>query len=107
MLTSWRAPAVILLCVAGLYAVARPWLIESLGLAACLIIVLVAGLLAGLGAAGWQAHRRRYACPGCGHLFSASTVRHLLSQDWFGGLRCRCPSCGQVEGCQPVGTSAG
>lgn len=107
MLTSWRAPAVVLLCVAGLYVVARPWLFESLGLVACLILVLAAGLLAGIGAAAWQARRRRYACPDCEHLFGASTMRHLLGQDWFGRVRCRCPSCGRVHRCQPVGAGAG
>ena len=107
MLTSWRAPAVMLLFIAGLYLFARPWLIERFGLVTCLIIVLAACLAAGIGAAAWQARRRRYTCPGCGHLFGASTARHLLGQDWFGRLRCRCPSCGQVEGCQPVGAGAG
>ena len=107
VLTSWRAPAVMLLFIAGLYLFARPWLIERLGLVTCLIIVLAGCLAAGLGTAAWQAHRRRYACPDCGHLFSASTGRHLRSQDWFGRLRCRCPSCGQVGSCQPVGTAAG
>lgn len=106
-MTSWRAPAVMLLFVAGLYALARPWLLQSLGLAASLVLVLAAGLLAGLAAAVWQARRRRYACPDCEHLFGASTMRHLLSQDWFGRVRCRCPSCGRVHRCQPVGAGAG
>ena len=106
VLTSWRAPAVMLLFVAGLYLFARPWLIERFGLITCLIVVLAACLAAGLCAAAWQAHRRRYACPACGHHFSASTAHHLRNQDWFGRLRCRCPSCGQVETCQPVGTGA-
>ncbi|MCY3735291.1 MAG: hypothetical protein OXG13_02745 [Gemmatimonadaceae bacterium] len=106
MLTSWRAPAVMLLFVAGLYLLARPWLIERFGLVTCVIVVLAACLVAGIGAAAWQARRRRYACPGCEHLFGASTMRHLLSQDWFGRVRCRCPSCGRVHRCQPVGSGA-
>lgn len=96
-----------LLFVAGLYVLARPWLIERFGLVTSGIVVLAACLAAGIGAAAWQARRRRYACPDCEHLFGTSTMRHLLSQDWFGRVRCRCPSCGRVHRCQPVGSGAG
>lgn len=96
-----------LLCVAGLYALARPWLVDDLGWATSLVLALAAGLAAGLAAAAWQSRRRRYTCPDCEHLFGASTMRHLLSQDWFGRVRCRCPACGRVHRCQPAGEGAG
>lgn len=99
---SWRGPALMVLCVAALYVLIRPWLVDLLGPVAYVVIVIVIGALVGVGVAWWQSHRQRYLCPQCGHSFSVSLVRHLVGQNWFGRLRTRCPSCTRTEWCDPV-----
>lgn len=100
MVTSWRTSAVILLCVAAIYVVVRPWWIESFGPVAYALTVVGAAAVIGVGVAIWHAHRRRYACGHCGHTFAVTALRHLLSQNWFGRLRTRCPSCTEVGWCE-------
>lgn len=99
---SWRAPAVMLLCVAVLYVGVRPWLLERFGATAVAATIAAACVTLGLGTAFWHSRHRRYACPACGHAFAASTLRNLASQDWIGRLRARCPACGARDWCDPV-----
>lgn len=106
MLLSWRGPAVILLCVCGLYVGVRPWLLTAFGPAVVVAAVLAAVAGVGVAVAFWHSLRYRYLCPVCGCTFAASTVRNLAGQNWFGRLRTRCPACGQTHWCEPVRAAA-
>ncbi len=102
MTASWRAPTFMLVLVAGLYIAARPWLIESVGAHRLVMIVVGISLFVGLAVAWWQARTRRYECPACQHVFAVSMFRNLASQDWFGHLRARCPSCETQSWCDHI-----
>lgn len=102
MTASWRAPALMLLLIAGLYVAARPWLIDSLGGPRLAALVVGVSLFVGVAIAWWQARTRRYECPACQHVFGRSMLRHLASQNWFGRLRTHCPSCGEHSWCDYV-----
>ena len=99
---SWRAPTLMLLLVASLYAVVCPWIVDTFGTQAFAAGLVGASLLLGLLVAAWQSRSRQHVCPHCQHVFSVSTWGNLTGQNWFGRLRTRCPSCGETDWCDPV-----
>lgn len=103
---SWRGPALILVLVAALYVVARPWLLETFGAATLVLVVVGASMIVSIAVAWWQARNRHYTCPACAHVFGASMLRNLTSQNWFGRLRTRCPSCGERSWCDTASDRA-
>jgi disulfide bond formation protein DsbB len=103
---SWRGPALILVLVAALYVIARPWLLETFGAATLVLVVFGAGMVVSITVAWWQARNRLYTCPACAHVFGVSMLRNLASQNWFGRLHAHCPSCGEQSWCDLVSDGA-
>ena len=88
-----------LVLITALYVAVRPWLIDSVGIPALVLFVLVTGTVVSVAIAWWQARNRRYICPACTHVFPVSVRRNLASQNWFGRLHARCPSCDRQSWC--------
>ena len=98
---SWRGPALSVVLIGVVYWGVRPLLVERVGPQVYIAGLLLLSLAIGVGAAWWQARRHRYSCSHCEHTFEVTTMRHLIGQNWFGGLRTRCPSCDQTTWCSP------
>lgn len=96
---SWRAPALMLVLVAALYVAVRPRLIDTVGIANIVLLVIAVGTVVSLVIAWWQSRNRRYACPACAHVFPVSMLRNLANQNWFGRLHTRCPACDKQSWC--------
>jgi hypothetical protein len=88
-----------LVLVAALYVAVRPWLIDTFGVPSIVVLVLVTGTVVSLVLAWWQSRNRRYTCPACAHVFPVTMLRNLASQNWFGRLHTRCPSCDKLSWC--------
>ena len=80
----------------------RPQFVERIGPQAYIAGLIVLSFVIGSATAWWQARRHHYACGNCGHTFDVTLARHLIGQNWFGGVRTRCPSGEQKHWCSPV-----